>query len=81
VTVATRPLIGLTAYREQASWGVWTTRADVLPAVYASAIEEAGGIPVLLPVGTSTPESAKSLVARLDGVVISGGADVSPERY
>ncbi|HET6561184.1 MAG TPA: gamma-glutamyl-gamma-aminobutyrate hydrolase family protein [Marmoricola sp.] len=76
-----RPVIGLTAYREEARWGVWSTRADILPAVYASAIEEAGGVPVLLPVGTSAPESAKALVARLDGLVISGGADVSPERY
>jgi putative glutamine amidotransferase len=77
----TRPLVGLTAYREEARWGVWSTRADVLPAVYASAVEAAGGIPVLLPVGTSTPDSAKALVARLDGLVVSGGADVSPERY
>jgi putative glutamine amidotransferase len=76
-----RPLVGLTAYREEARWGVWSTRADVLPAVYASAVEAAGGIPVLLPVGTSAPRSARSLVGRLDGLVVSGGADVSPERY
>jgi putative glutamine amidotransferase len=81
VTRVTRPLIGLTAYREEARWGVWTTRADVLPAVYASAIEAAGAIPVLLPVGTSSPDRARTLVARLDGLVVSGGADVSPERY
>ena len=77
----TRPLIGLTAYREEARWGVWSTRADLLPAVYASAVEEAGGVPVLLPVGTAGPEVAPSLVGRLDGLIVSGGADVSPERY
>jgi putative glutamine amidotransferase len=27
------PLIGLTAYREEAQWGVWSTKADLLPSV------------------------------------------------
>jgi putative glutamine amidotransferase len=74
------PLIGLTAYREQARWGVWSTKADLLPAVYAWAIEEAGGVPVLLP-ASSRVEDADTVVGRLDGLVVSGGADVSPERY
>jgi putative glutamine amidotransferase len=74
------PLIGLTAYREEARWGVWSTKADLLPSVYAWAIEEAGGVPVLLP-ASSRVEDADSVVGRLDGLVVSGGADVSPERY
>jgi putative glutamine amidotransferase len=74
------PLIGLTAYREEARWGVWSTKADLLPSVYAWAVEEAGGVPVLLP-ASSRVEDADTVVARLDGLVISGGADVSPERY
>ncbi len=74
------PVIGLTTYREDAAWGVWHQRADVLPAQYAAAVEATGGVPVLLPpsegVGT-----ADAVVARLDGLVISGGADVDPGRY
>ncbi len=77
----TRPVIGLTAYREQARWGVWDTRADLLPTVYSWAVEETGGIPVLLPTTTPAREAASELVARLDGLVVSGGADVSPARY
>ena len=77
---ATRPVIGLTAYREKAEWGVWSTQADLLPSVYSWAIEEAGGVPVLLP-ASSGAQAADSVVRRLDGLVISGGADVSPERY
>lgn len=73
------PLIGLTTYREEAAWGVWRQRADVLPAQYAAAVEATGGIPVLLP--PSDPATAPAVVARLDGLVISGGADVDPERY
>ena len=78
---ASRPVIGLTAYREQARWGVWDQSADLLPTVYAVAIEAAGGVPVLLPPTTPYAEAATATVARLDGLVISGGADVSPERY
>jgi putative glutamine amidotransferase len=76
-----RPLIGLSAYREHARWGVWDQRADVLPSVYADAIEAAGGVPVLLPPTTPYDDAAAAAVARLDGLVISGGADVSPQRY
>lgn len=76
----TPPLIGLTTYREQARWGVWDTTADVLPSVYARAVEAAGGVPVLLP-PVAAPGSAEAVVARLGGLVVSGGADVDPARY
>ncbi len=74
-----RPLIGISTYREQSRWGVWDEVADVLPAGYSRSIERAGGVPVLLPPGD--PDGAASVVARLDGLVISGGADVEPSRY
>jgi putative glutamine amidotransferase len=76
----TVPLIGLTTYREEAAWGVWRQRADVLPTQYAAAVESTGGVPVLLP-PVAQPGAADAVVARLDGLVISGGADVEPERY
>jgi putative glutamine amidotransferase len=76
----TLPLIGLTVYREEAAWGVWTQRADLLPAQYAEAVASVGGVPVLLP-PTDAPGAAEAAVARLDGLVISGGADVDPGRY
>jgi putative glutamine amidotransferase len=76
----TAPLIGLTTYREMARWGVWDQRADVLPAQYAEAVVGCGGVPVLLP-PVDGPGAAETVVARLDGLVISGGADVDPSRY
>jgi putative glutamine amidotransferase len=75
------PLIGLTTYRERASWGVWDQGADLLPASYADAIVRAGGVPVLLPPASDDPDAAVAVVGRLDGLVISGGADVDPAQY
>ena len=77
----TRPLVGLTTYREEAAWGVWRQRADLLHAEYADAIVAAGGVPVLLPPASGSDISARSVVARLDALVVSGGADVDPGRY
>ena len=76
----TAPVIGLTTYREDAAWGVWQQRADVLPAAYAAAVEATGGVPVLLP-PVGQVGAAEAVVVRLDGLVISGGADVDPGRY
>lgn len=79
-----RPVIGISSYREQASWGVWTQSADLLPTRYAVAVELAGGIPVLLPPPASPHRvgpDASGVAARLDGLVIAGGADVDPARY
>jgi putative glutamine amidotransferase len=74
-----RPLIGISTYREQARWGVWDQPADLLPVGYATSIERAGGVAVLLPPGP--PDGAAAVVARLDGLVVAGGADVDPSRY
>ncbi len=74
-----RALIGLSTYREQARWGVWDQPADILPATYAAAVARSGGAPVLLPVQESA--AAHDVVARLDGLVVTGGADVDPGRY
>lgn len=74
----TRPVIGISTYREQARFGAWDTSADLLPATYARSVEAAGGAAVLLPPQNT---GAVELVERLDGLIIAGGADVEPERY
>lgn len=73
-----RPIIGITTYVEPASWGVWTDLGTTLvPHAYTEAVTRAGGRAVLLP-----PDDADADVLRvLDGLVLSGGADVEPARY
>ncbi len=74
-----RPLIGLTAYRTHAAWGVWHTPAALLPHAYADHVTAAGGVPVLLPIGAD--DAAAAVVCRLDGLILSGGPDIEPVRY
>lgn len=73
------PVIGITAYEEKATWGVWDTEAAaIVPATYVHAVIRAGGLPLLLPVQLF---GATELVGRLDAVLLTGGPDVDPARY
>ncbi|WP_239020670.1 gamma-glutamyl-gamma-aminobutyrate hydrolase family protein [Nakamurella antarctica] len=76
-----RPVIGISMYREPASWGQWKdVQATLLPAAYSHHVSAGGGTPVLLaPFGIA--DDVASVVGRLDGLVIAGGADVNPSRY
>ncbi|TCO59183.1 gamma-glutamyl-gamma-aminobutyrate hydrolase family protein [Actinocrispum wychmicini] len=72
------PLIGVTSYLEQSSFGLWDVPAAVLARTYVDTVVAAGGMPVLLPpVGRWLPEH----LSRLDGLVLAGGADIDPSRY
>jgi putative glutamine amidotransferase len=71
------PLIGISAYCEQARWGVWEAQAMVLPRRYADRVSAAGGIPVLLP----PVPGIEDALGRLDGLMLSGGGDIDPARY
>jgi putative glutamine amidotransferase len=73
-----RPVIGITCDIELARWGLWERRAALAPAVYTEAVIRTGGRPVLVP---PMADGAEETVAALDGLVLSGGADIAAERY
>ncbi len=78
-----RPLIGLTGRRKTASQMHGTPEVlhhlegDWFYADYARGVIAAGGLPVHLPLDVDP----SLFVDRLDGVLLSGGADVEPGRY
>ncbi|MBM7831047.1 putative glutamine amidotransferase [Agromyces cerinus] len=78
---APAPVIGITTYLEQAQTGVWDVRASFLPKVYIDAVTDAGGIAVLLPPQPADDATARAVLGTLDGLIVSGGADVDPARY
>ena len=73
-----RPVIGITAYAEPARWGVWEAPAALIPLSYVSAIERAGGRPLLVP---PSEDGIEETLAVLDGLLFSGGADIDPDTY
>lgn len=51
-----------------------------IPNDYIEAIIRAGGSPVLLPL-TDSEEVARTVLSSVDGLLLSGGADISPSVY
>jgi putative glutamine amidotransferase len=72
-----RPLIGVCAAVEPASFGPWVDEPVTLLTVsYSRAIQGAGGIAVLLPPDPGVTESPGALLDRIDALVLGGGADL-----
>jgi putative glutamine amidotransferase len=71
-----RPLIGIPS-RTNVDGAV--VRYAVTNA-YCQAIERAGGVPIVIPLGLSV-ETLGDLFARLDGLLLAGGADVHPAEF
>jgi putative glutamine amidotransferase len=75
------PVIGLTAALEQARWAAWDVQAHLLSRAYADTVRRAGGLPVLLPPDPRASEDPGPWLDLVDGLILSGGADVDPASY
>jgi len=73
-----RPVIGVATGELVASYGVWKEKAALVPADYLDAIARAGGIPVVL---APVDGAADQLIELVDGLVLTGGADVDSALY
>jgi putative glutamine amidotransferase len=79
--MAIRPVIGLCAAVERATWGVWTTPAHLLPREYADAVQRAGGVALLLPPDPHLTAHPDEVLRLLDGLILAGGGDIDPAAY
>jgi putative glutamine amidotransferase len=73
-----RPIVGITTYVEEASWGHWVAPAALIPFSYVRAVERAGGRALLVP---PDGDGVEETLEALDGLILSGGNDVDPAAY
>ncbi|HEX2016682.1 MAG TPA: gamma-glutamyl-gamma-aminobutyrate hydrolase family protein [Solirubrobacteraceae bacterium] len=76
-----RPVIGLCTALERARWSVWDQAAMLLPRSYIAAVQRGGGLALMVPPDPELVEHPEELLARLDGLVLAGGADIDPGAY
>ncbi len=76
----TKPIIAITTYgpNERDLANEYYSEFYLTPKQYVDAVVRAGGVPVLIP---PTVESLAAVRALADGVIVSGGSDINPERY
>jgi putative glutamine amidotransferase len=73
-----RPIVGITTYLTAANFGDWEMETALVPAQYVHAVETAGGRAVLVP---PREDGVEETLDVLDGVIFSGGSDLSPDTY
>src|SRR5918998_4761388 len=72
--------VGICAAVEQARWGVWDQVITLAPRGYATAVQRAGGIALLLP-PDARAEAGEEILEHIDALLLAGGADVDPATY
>jgi putative glutamine amidotransferase len=81
VCAMARPAIGICTALERARWSVWDQRAALLPYNYIEAVQAAGGLALMIPPDPRLTEGPGEVLARLDGLMLAGGADIDPAAY
>jgi putative glutamine amidotransferase len=75
------PNIGLTCNLEVVTYALWTEPAAMVPLTYVRAVARAGGRPLLIAPTPADLADPSGLLDLLDGVLVTGGADVDPAAY
>jgi putative glutamine amidotransferase len=76
-----RPVIGICAALESARWSVWDQEALLTPRSYVDAVQDAGGLALLLPPDLALVKRPAEALDLLDGLLLAGGADIDPASY
>lgn len=78
-TLTRKPLIGCTTYRKTAAQTPPISIMALMP-TYIEAIQQAGGIPLLIPLGLSDDDLC-DVFEQIDGLLLPGGGDVAAQFY
>lgn len=73
-----KPVIGITPSGTRDTFPHGTFDRYALATTYLQAVHAAGGIPIILPPQLGPVDT---LLSRIDGILLSGGADIDPARY
>jgi putative glutamine amidotransferase len=76
-----RPVIGICAALERARWSVWDQQVCLLPRNYVDAVQQAGGLALMVPVDPLLAEDPDEVLDLIDGLMLAGGADIDPSFY
>ncbi|MGV1050165.1 MAG: gamma-glutamyl-gamma-aminobutyrate hydrolase family protein [Solirubrobacterales bacterium] len=76
-----RPVIGICAASERAAWSFWNQDAALVAATYLSAVRRGGGLPVALAPEALSAADVETLMGRVEGLLLIGGADLDPASY
>ena len=74
-----RPVIGLSTRPRVTATSGGELGIDSVQHSYRDSVARAGGIP--LPLGPVDDDDLEVLLDRIDGVVLTGGGDISPDAY
>jgi putative glutamine amidotransferase len=77
----TRPVIGICTGLTRARWGVWDRPVALLPFDYITAIQQAGGLVLMIPPDPELEESPDEVLELIDGLILAGGNDLDPSAY
>jgi len=76
------PNIGVTCNVDEVRYGgLWTELAAMVPFTYVRAVARAGGRPLLIAPTPADLDDPEPLLDLLDGVLVTGGADLDPGSY